>query len=52
MKTSDRISVVLACDDHYIVLLAALLKSIEMNHVSDEIVDIYIVDDQISKRSK
>lgn len=52
MKTNDRISVVLACDDHYIVLLAALLKSIEMNHVSEEIVDIYIVDDQISKTSK
>jgi len=52
MKTNNNISVVLACDDHYVVLLAALLKSVEMNHVSDEIIDMYIVDDHISKRSK
>jgi lipopolysaccharide biosynthesis glycosyltransferase len=52
MKTNNHISVVLACDDHYVVLLAALLKSIEMNHIDDAIVDIYIVDDHISKRSK
>lgn len=51
-STKNRISVVLACDDHYVVLLAALLKSIEMNHVSEEMVDIYIVDDQIAKSSK
>lgn len=52
MKTNNKISVVLACDNHYVVLMAALLKSIEMNHISDEIVDIYIVDDHISKVSK
>lgn len=52
MKTNNHISVVLACDDHYIILLAALLKSIEMNHLTDEVVDIYIVDDQNSKRNK
>lgn len=52
MKVNNHISIVLACDDHYAVLLAALLKSIEMNHQTDEIVDVYIVDDQISKKSK
>ncbi|KIO78774.1 glycosyl transferase [Pedobacter lusitanus] len=49
MKLNNRISVVVACDNHYVILMAALLKSIEMNHLSEDIVDIYIVDDHISK---
>ncbi|MFC4210485.1 glycosyltransferase family 8 protein [Pedobacter lithocola] len=49
---NNNISVVLACDNNYVVLLAALLKSIEMNHVDNSIVDIYIVDDKISKANK
>jgi lipopolysaccharide biosynthesis glycosyltransferase len=52
MKVNDHISVVLACDEHYAILLAALLKSIEMNHQSEEMIDVYIVDDNISKVSK
>jgi len=47
-----RISVVLVCDNNYVVLLAALLKSIEMNHKDDSIIDVYIVDDQIQKKNK
>lgn len=49
---SNKISVVLACDNHYVTLLSALLKSVEMNHHTDELIDIYIVDDQISKTNK
>ena len=49
---SNKISVVLACDNHYVTLLSALLKSVEMNHHTDEFIDIYIVDDQISKTNK
>lgn len=52
METNSRISVVVACDNHYVILMAALLKSIEMNHLTDNIVDIYIVDDHISKTNK
>lgn len=51
MKTNNRISVVMACDNHYVILLAALLKSIELNHLTEEIVDIYIVNDHIAKRN-
>ncbi|MES2426941.1 MAG: glycosyltransferase [Bacteroidota bacterium] len=47
-----RINIVLVCDDFYSVLLVAFLKSIEINHKSSEIVDVYIVDDSISKLSK
>ncbi|WGQ11087.1 glycosyltransferase family 8 protein [Pedobacter gandavensis] len=49
---SKKISIILACDNHYVVLLAALLKSIEMNHHTEESIDVYLVDDQISKLSK
>lgn len=49
---SKKISIILACDNHYVVLLAALLKSIEMNHHTEELIDVYLVDDQISKLSK
>jgi lipopolysaccharide biosynthesis glycosyltransferase len=52
MKTNDRISVVLTCDNFYVILLAALLKSIELNHLSDEIVDVYLVSDEITKSNK
>ncbi|TCC97277.1 glycosyltransferase family 8 protein [Pedobacter hiemivivus] len=47
-----RISIVLVCDDYYAVLLAAFLKSIELNHKEEEIIDVYIVDDSISKKSR
>lgn len=33
-------------------MLAALLKSIEMNHISGEPIEVWIVDDGISKRNK
>ncbi|MBB2148415.1 glycosyltransferase family 8 protein [Pedobacter gandavensis] len=49
---SKKISIILACDNHYVVLLAALLKSIEMNHQTEELIDVYLVDDQISKQNK
>ena len=49
---SNKISVILACDNHYVTLLSALLKSVEMNHHTDELIDVYIVDDQISKTNK
>lgn len=46
-----RISIVVVSDDYYSILLVAFLKSIEMNHKTDEIVDVYIIDDNISKNN-
>ena len=46
------ISIVVACDDHYAIMLAALLKSIELNSRNDEQINIYVVDDGISTKSK
>lgn len=46
-----KISIVVVSDDYYSILLVAFLKSIEMNHKTDEIVDVYIIDDNISRKS-
>lgn len=45
------ITIVVVCDNHLVVMLAALLKSIEMNHVGSELITIYIVHDKISKKN-
>ena len=42
----------MVCDDHYIMMLAALLKSIEVNHHTSEKIDAYIIDDHIKGSNK
>ena len=46
------ISIVAASDNHYAILLAALIKSVEVNHKTSEKIDFYIIDDGISQRNK
>ena len=46
------INIVCVVDDHYTVLLAALIKSIETNHLSGEEIQLFIVDDGIKKSNK
>jgi lipopolysaccharide biosynthesis glycosyltransferase len=43
---------VVASDNQYAILLAALLKSIEVNHHTEERIDVYILDDNISSKNK
>lgn len=52
IENDTTIRIVVASDDHYAIMLATLIKSIEKNHVSNESVVIYIVDDKISRVSK
>jgi len=54
MSKKNTISIVVASDNFYAVLIAALLKSIDLNHISDEHIDFHIIDDGISRsfRSK
>lgn len=52
MPQENRISIVVASDNHYVILLSALLKSIEVNHKTPEKIDVYIIDDGISASSK
>lgn len=48
----ETISIVGVCGNHFAVLLAALLKSLELNHHSNEKIDFYIIDDKISHKNK
>ncbi|MBC8110537.1 MAG: glycosyltransferase family 8 protein [Verrucomicrobia bacterium] len=45
------INLVCVCDNHYGVLLATLIKSIEVNHHTEENIAIYVVNDGISQKS-
>lgn len=49
---NNAVTIVTVCDNHYAVMLAALLKSIEVNHVGNQPVDLYIVDDGLRAESK
>lgn len=49
MSKPEPITIVTVCDNQFAVLLAALLKSIEVNHISDEEINLYIVNDSISE---
>lgn len=52
MNVQDSITIVVASDDNYAVLLAALIKSIEANHKSAEKLELYIIDDGISESTR
>lgn len=52
MKTTQPIVIVVACDNHYMPLLAGLIKSIEVNHKTEEHIHFFILDDGIYKRNK
>ncbi|MES2426942.1 MAG: glycosyltransferase family 8 protein [Bacteroidota bacterium] len=52
MSDKKTISIVVASDNFYVILVAALLKSIELNHKTDEHIDFYIIDDGISNKNR
>src|SRR5690606_13336913 len=49
---NSNVTIVTVCDNNYIMLLAALLKSIETNNVLKKEIDFYIVEDSISNRNR
>jgi lipopolysaccharide biosynthesis glycosyltransferase len=51
-RLENKITVVAASDNHYAILLAALLKSIEQNHKTGELIDFYVIDDGVSQKNK
>lgn len=51
MDTPETITLITICDNQFVVLMAALLKSIEINHQSEENINVYIVNDGISKKN-
>lgn len=52
MQDLTPISVVFVCDNHYAILMAALIKSIETNHLTPEKLQLFIVEDGITSQSK
>lgn len=48
METSNSISIVVTTDEHYLVLLAGLIKSIEAHNESENNFNFYIIADHIS----
>lgn len=52
MSSTNNISIVVASDNHYAILIAALLKSIDINHKTDEHIDFHIIDDGISVKTR
>src|ERR1700741_5629436 len=51
-STKDSITIVCASNDHFIVLLAVLLKSIEKNNISNNKIIIYIIEDGVKSKNK
>jgi lipopolysaccharide biosynthesis glycosyltransferase len=49
---SNTITIFTVCDNHFSVLLAALIKSIDINHRSDEDINFYIVGDKLTTANK
>ncbi|WP_210465992.1 glycosyltransferase family 8 protein [Rufibacter roseolus] len=52
MTGSVPISIVVVSDDHYVILLAALIKSIEVNHTSKEPLHFYVIEDGVKDKTK
>ncbi|ADY51602.1 glycosyl transferase family 8 [Pseudopedobacter saltans DSM 12145] len=52
MAEENNITLVVACDNHYLIMLSALLKSIELNHTRPEHIDVWIIDDDVTKANK
>lgn len=46
------ITLVTVCNNAFVLLLAALLKSLEETHISNEIINVYIVDDKITNGNR
>lgn len=52
MSALKKITLVVVCNNHFAVLLAALLKSLDITHKTEEYIDLYIVDDGLSNLNR
>ena len=48
MLPQESIILAVVCNNHFVVLLAALLKSIEVTHRSNEFINLYVINDGLS----
>jgi len=52
MHKPESITIVTICDNQFVVLMAAMLRSLEENHHSGEEINLYIVSDHISQKNR
>lgn len=52
MPVEKIITLVVVCNNHFAVLLAALLKSIDITHKTEEDINIYVVDDGLNSSTR
>ncbi len=52
MKPDKNIPIVIVTDEHYVIMLAALLKSIGENHKTKEIISVYVIADGVRRYSR
>ena len=58
MKTNELlevdkiISLIAVSDNHYLIMLAALIKSVEENHFTSEVINFHVVADKITNENK
>jgi lipopolysaccharide biosynthesis glycosyltransferase len=52
LEGKDTINIVCACDDNYVIMLCAMIKSIEINHKFRENIDLYVIDHNIEEINK
>ncbi|GAB3918950.1 glycosyltransferase family 8 protein [Mucilaginibacter boryungensis] len=50
--SNTTIPIVVVTDEHYVILLGVLLKSIEANHKTGEKIHVYVVEDGVKKSSQ
>lgn len=48
----EDICIVTVCDNHFAIMLSVLIKSIEINHVANETIHIFVVEDHIDTKNK
>jgi len=52
MNQNNTITLTMNCDNDYIILMAALLKSIEVHHKTPEHIEVYMAGNNISGSNK
>lgn len=52
MKELENITLVVTCNDHFSLMLGALIQSIGTNHTSSKQIDLYVVNDHILSKNK
>lgn len=51
-KINENITLVMATDNHYLIMLAALIKSIELSYKGNALIDIWVIETDVTRKNK